>query len=475
MTPHAQFHKLLLQHFHFAPTLKQSLFLQQVAAYVTNFDRDELFILRGFAGTGKTTITSALVKSLPGINMKSVLLAPTGRAAKVMAQYTGQEALTIHKKIYFSKKDGSGVSFKLAPNKHKHTLFIVDEASMIADSGYDSRMYAHGSLLDDLMHYVYSGQNCKILFLGDNAQLPPVGLDQSPALEPGLMQRQYDKKVQHIELNEVMRQEEGSGILANATFIRELIADDFPEGFRFNLDGYHDIVRLTDGYDIQDAIHTAYSQYGVDETAFIVRSNKRANLYNQQIRGRILDKDSVLASGDLLMVVKNNYFWLKDNENASFIANGDIVEVLEIFGFMDLYGFRFARVKVRMVDYPDMRPFETVLLLDTLESQSPSLSSEEANKLYEEVSLDYQDETNKYRRLQKVKENEFFNALQVKFSYAITCHKAQGGQWETVFVEQPYLPDGPDLDYLRWLYTAVTRAKGRLYLIGFADADFEQD
>jgi ATP-dependent exoDNAse (exonuclease V) alpha subunit len=270
-----------------------------------------------------------------------------------------------------------------------------------------------------------------------------------------------------------MRQEENSGILYNATLLRELLKGNFIDSFQFSLKGFKDIVRLTDGYDIQDAINTSYSNNGMEETAFIVRSNKRANQYNQQIRNTILFRESDLSAGDYLMVVKNNYFWLKETDEAGFIANGDIVEVLAIFKRQELYGFHFAQVKVRMVDYPNQPPFETIVLLDTITSESPSLSSDEGNRLYQEVLKDYEDVKPSYKRTQKVKENEHFNALQVKFSYAMTCHKSQGGQWNTVFVEQPYLPNGVDRDYIRWLYTAVTRAKEKLYLIGFKDENFE--
>jgi len=362
----------------------------------------------------------------------------------------------------------------LQPNKHKNTIFIVDEASMISDANQESKLHENGSLLDDLISYIYSGSNCKMLLLGDTAQLPPVNLDISPALDIKSLALHYQKEIRHIELDEVMRQEENSGILFNATELRELLKDDFYESFQFNVNDFTDIVRLSDGYDIQDAINTAYSNYSIEDTAFIVRSNKRANQYNQQIRMKILDKESELSSGDYLMVVKNNYFWLKETDEADFIANGDIIEVLQIFNIKELYGFTFANVQVRMVDYPNQKPFETVLLLDTITSESPSLTYEESNRLYEEVMKDYENETTKYKKFQKVKENEYFNALQVKFSYAITCHKSQGGQWNTVFIEQPYLPDGPNRDYIRWLYTAVTRAKDKLYLIGFKDENFTE-
>ncbi|PZQ83181.1 MAG: ATP-dependent endonuclease, partial [Flavobacterium johnsoniae] len=437
-----------------------------------NDKQDEIFVLKGYAGTGKTTVISTLVNNLTEINKKYVLLAPTGRAAKVIANYSQKPAYTIHKKIYYPKTKSGGVTFTTQQNKHKNTIFIVDESSMISDSGNETSMYENGSLLDDLLYYVYSGVNCKMILLGDTAQLPPVNLDISPALDINLLHRNYDMEVSHIEFDEVMRQEENSGILFNATELREQLEEDFFEDFKFDVTHFKDIVRLTDGYDIQDAIHTAYSNYGLEDTAFIVRSNKRANAYNQQIRTRILDKESELSTGDFLMVVKNNYFWLKDSTETDFIANGDIVEVMEIYKMQELYGFKFATVKIRMVDYPNQIPFETVLILDTLTSESASLTYEESNRLYQEIMLDYEEERTAYRKFQKVKENRYFNALQVKFSYAMTCHKSQGGQWNTVFVEQPYLPNGIDRDYIRWLYTAITRAKDKLYLIGFKDENF---
>ena len=466
------FYSVLQKKFPFKPTVKQDIFFQQIAEFITNSNKDEIFVLKGYAGTGKTTVISTIVNNLIEINKKYVLLAPTGRAAKVIANYSNKPAFTIHKKIYFPKKtSGGGVSFTLQPNKHKNTIFFIDESSMISDVNTESKLYENGSLLDDLISYVYSGDSCKMILLGDTAQLPPVQLDISPALDTDTLSLHYNKDVYSIEFDEVMRQEENSGILYNATELRELLKDVFFDSFKFNLKGFKDIVRLTDGYDIQDAINSAYSNYSIEDTAFIVRSNKRANQYNEQIRTKILDKESELSTGDFLMVVKNNYFWLKDSDQAGFIANGDIIEVLDIRNIKELYGFKFANVKIRMVDYPDQKPYETVLLLDTISSESPSLSYEESNRLYQEVMKDYEGET-KFKQFQKVKENEYFNALQVKFSYAITCHKSQGGQWNTVFIEQPYLPNGIDKDYIRWLYTAMTRAKDKLYLIGFKDENF---
>jgi len=472
LKPDSSFYTILKRNFPFEPTSKQDIFFQMIAEFVQKPKRNELFVLKGYAGTGKTTIISTFVNQLRKIAKNSVLLAPTGRAAKVISNYSGRGALTIHKKIYFPNVKSGNVNFTLQPNKHKNTIFIVDEASMISDTNTDSKLFENGSLLDDLISYVYSGDNCKLIFIGDTAQLPPVNLSLSPALNPDMISLNYNKEVQHIELDQVMRQEENSGILYNATQLRELLKDDYITDFQFDLTGFKDIIRLTNGTDILDAIFDSYDKNGVEDTSFIVRSNKRANQYNQQIRTRILDRESELSVGDLLMVVKNNYFWLKPSDEAGFIANGDIIEVLEIFKITELYSFKFAKVKIRMIDYPNQRPFETVLLLDTINSESPSLTYEEQNRLYQEVMEDYQDEKAQYKKYKKVKENEYFNALQVKFSYAVTCHKAQGGQWNTVFIEQPYLPNGVDKEYLRWLYTALTRAKEKVYLIGFKDESF---
>ncbi|MBF6653762.1 ATP-dependent endonuclease [Flavobacterium columnare] len=467
------FYSILRKKFPFQPTVKQDVFFGKVAEFVESSNKNELFVLKGYAGTGKTTLISTIVNHLAEVQKKYVLLAPTGRAAKVIANYSEKQAFTIHKKIYFPKKgSGGGVRFTMQTNKHTNTIFIVDESSMISDVDTDSTLYGSSSLLDDLMSYVYSGQNCKMIMIGDTAQLPPVNLDISPALNVETLSLNYDKEVYSIELDEVMRQEANSGILYNATELRELLKDHFVTAFQFKLKGFKDIFRLTDGYDIQDAINQAYSNYSIEDTTFIVRSNKRANQYNQQIRSKILGKESELSVGDFLMVVKNNYFWLKDSDEAGFIANGDIIEVLEIRSIKELYGFKFAVVKIRMVDYPNQRPLDTILLLDTITSESPSLTYEESNKLYQEVTKDYENERAQYKKYQKVKNNEYFNALQVKFSYAITCHKSQGGQWNTVFIEQPYLASDIDKDFVRWLYTAMTRAKDKLYLIGFKDEFF---
>jgi len=465
------FNKELLKKFPFNPTQKQCQLLSLLSNFIFNKEKDALFLLKGYAGTGKTTTISTFVNALNSAGKKAVLLAPTGRAAKVIAVYSKRPAFTIHKKIYFPKKQTNGsVDFVLQPNKHRNTIFIVDEASMIPDGRQNQKLFESSSLLDDLISYVYAGHQCKLIFIGDTAQLPPVKLDVSPALEADTLIYDYHKDVTEIELDEVMRQHEDSGILANATMLRLQLQN---EGGDFKFDTHFpDIKRLVDGYDIEDALVTAYDRDGVEDTAFIVRSNKRANQYNQQIRMQIRGQENEISAGDFVMIVKNNYFWLKESSAAGFIANGDICEVLKIFSIKELYGFKFAEVELRMIDYPEMHPFETVLLLDTLTSESPSLTYEESNKLYQTVKEDYAHEKSKFKQFLAIKNNKYFNALQVKFSYSMTCHKSQGGQWKTVFIEQPYLPDGVSKEYFRWLYTAMTRAQEKLYLIGFKDDFF---
>ncbi|MEZ4797659.1 MAG: AAA family ATPase [Flavobacteriaceae bacterium] len=470
----SEFYSLVKNQFPFETTIKQDIVLRQLSDFIFDLSPNLVYVLKGYAGTGKTTMVGTIVNNLWKAKKSSVLLAPTGRAAKVMSTYSNNEAFTIHKKIYMPKQNKNGsMDFVLQINKHKKTIFIVDEASMISDLPSQSKLFGSGSLLDDLMQYVYSGHQCKLILIGDTAQLPPVKLDLSPALNEDQIALNYNKQVVKMELDEVVRQEQDSGILNNATLLRETMQSSFYEGFKFDIRGYSDIVRLVDGHEIMDAINEAYTNLGNEETTIIVRSNKRANLYNQQIRSRILFNENELTTGDFLMVVKNNYFWLKPSSEAGFIANGDIIEVLEIFSIKELYGFRFAEVKVRMVDYPKMRPFETVLILDSIMVEAPALPYEDSNRLYQEILKDYEEETSNYKKFLKVKKNKYLNALQVKFSYAITCHKSQGGQWSSVFIEQPYLPSGIDKEYLRWLYTAVTRAKDKLYLIGFKDDFFE--
>ena len=471
----SEFKKLLSKRFPFDATDSQKFWLESIVDFLYTADKNVLYLLKGYAGTGKSTLIGHLVKLLHKANYKAVLMAPTGRAAKVIANYSGKKAFTIHKQIYFTRTEkGSGVQFVLKPNKYRNTLFIVDEASMIGDDRQNAKLFENGSLLDDLMQYVDAGTNCKLLLVGDPAQLPPVHLSISPALDGEYLENKFNKTVTEWELKEVVRQQKDSGILGNATQLRRQMDEEDFDSFSFDLTVACDVQRLQDGNEIFELLDDALRNGGLEETVFIVRSNKRANLYNQQIRGRILFLEADLSVGDQLMVVRNNYFWLEAESDPSFIANGDLVKVLRIFSHHELYDFKFAKVEVQLVDYPDEKPFETVLLLDTLSSESPSLTYEEGNQLYLAVQEDYQHLSTKYKRFLAVKNNPYFNALQVKYSYAITCHKSQGGQWKNVFIEQPYLPNGPDLSYFRWLYTALTRAQTNLYLVGFKDDFFKK-
>lgn len=471
----SEFKKLLSERFPFVATDSQKFWLESIVDFLYTPDKNVLYLLKGYAGTGKSTLIGHLVKLLSMANYKAVLMAPTGRAAKVIANYSSKKAFTIHKQIYFTKAEkGSGVQFVLKPNKYSNTLFIVDEASMIGDDRQSAKLFENGSLLDDLMQYVDAGTNCKLLLVGDPAQLPPVHLTISPALDGEYLENKFNKEVTEWELKEVVRQQKDSGILGNATQLRLQMNEEHLDSFLFDLSIANDVQRLQDGNEILELLDDALRNGGIEETVFIVRSNKRANLYNQQIRGRILFLEADLSVGDQLMVVKNNYFWLEPESDPGFIANGDLVKVLRILSHHALYNFKFAKVEVQLVDYPDEKPFETVVLLDTLSSESPSLTYEEGNQLYQSVQEDYQHLSSKYKRFLAVKNNPYFNALQVKYSYAITCHKSQGGQWKNVFIEQPYLPDGPDLSYFRWLYTALTRAQTNLYLVGFQNDFFKK-
>ncbi len=463
------FFYLLLDKFPFTATNSQERLLKMLSEFIFNTKKEQLFLLKGYAGTGKTTTISTLINNLWQIKLKFVLLAPTGRATKVISNYAKKKAFTIHKKIYFPKKTSNGsMEFVLKTNKHTNTIFIVDEASMIPDASNSTKIFENRSLLEDLIQYVYSGTNCKLILIGDTAQLPPVKLNLSPALDASKLTFEYHKDVFEIELDEVMRQHQDSGILTNATELREII-NNYYNGIAFQFQSHFpDIIRLIDGYDIENAINDCYNNFGIEETTIIVRSNKRANQYNQQIRSKINGEDNQIASGDYIMVVKNNYYWLHESNVADFIANGDICKITQINGFKDIYGFHFAEITVTMIDYPNQPPFDTVILLDTLTQETPSLSYDDSNKLYQEVSKDYSN-LPKYKQYVQVKNNPFFNALQIKFAYAVTCHKAQGGQWKNVIIEQPYLKDGMDLSYYRWLYTAITRAQEKLYLIGFKD------
>jgi ATP-dependent exoDNAse (exonuclease V) alpha subunit len=467
-----QFLQLLRHDFPYEITQSQDSLLTKLSYFLLS-EKKAVFLLKGYAGTGKTTIISNLVRNLHKINAHYTLLAPTGRAAKVMATYAQKTAFTIHKHLYYPKVDSYGkMQFTLRKNKQKNTVFIVDEASMISGVEHGDSIFSQSSLLSDLFSFVYQHPSNKLILVGDTAQLPPVGTHLSPALDKNFLWQNFDIDIIEFELDEVVRQSFDSGILFNATKIREELLYHEVGEIKFNDAGFDDFIRLDNGYDIQDAIEQAYTGNVFEETAIIVRSNKRANMYNQQIRNKILLRDNELDAGDNLMVVKNNYFWLNDSTTAGFIANGDVIEILEIYKFIDLYDFHFAEARIRLIDYPNEQPIDTVLLLDTLHTETPSLSYEENNRLYHAVNEDYTHLKTKWRRYKKVKENKYFNALQVKFAYALTCHKAQGGQWNNVFVEQPYQMDLKDKEQLRWLYTAFTRAQKKLYLMGFNEQHF---
>lgn len=440
------------------------------------YDPDPMsaFVLNGYAGTGKTSLVSALIQSATALHIKTQLLAPTGRAAKVLAGYSGKTAYTIHKKIYQTVTDGNGaMHIARALNKHTYTLFIVDEASMIGNA--DEGM-AHHSLLEDLIDYVVEGSHCRLMLIGDTAQLPPVGTAESPALDLDYLQAFSQLKLYSYQLTEVVRQQNFSGILLNATMLRQQIAQlydgESPELPLFDLSGCSDIVRL-DGADLEELLNAEYASGSLEQVALVTRSNKRANLFNQEIRNRVLFREEEVNAGDYLIVVKNNYFWLDPESAIGFIANGDIVEVMSVRNHQELYGFHFVDATLRFVDYPDTPTQDCKLLLETLHSQSPSLTSEESQCLFEAVLEDYADMPYKADRLKAVRQNPYYNALQIKFAYSLTCHKTQGGQWSTVIVDQGYLTDEMlDKEYLRWLYTAVTRATQKVYLLNFQDKFF---
>jgi len=466
----------IIQHLQHQPTAGQEFLAQKLAAFVTESDVNSVFLLKGYAGTGKTTMVSALVKTLEKFKFRSVLLAPTGRAAKVLSSYTGHNAYTIHKSIYRQRTSSDGMGrFVLDKNLSKDTFFIVDEASMISNESSELSIFGSGRLLDDLIEYVYTGTNCKLILVGDTAQLPPVGLDISPALSATELEG-YDMIVSEVELTEVVRQEENSGILHNATNIRNLITsgDFFGDYFPIQHLNFEDVIRLG-GAELIDEISSCYDKYGEQETAVVTRSNKRANKFNEGIRKTILYKETEISVGDLLMVVKNNYFWLNENENVDFIANGDTVEIIAIGKFEEMYGFRFANVSVRFIDYKELE-IDCKIFLDTLCIESAALGTDDNRKLFDAVSLDYHELKSKKKRWDKIRENEYFNALQVKFAYAVTCHKAQGGQWKAVFIDQGYLvPNMLNIEYLRWLYTAFTRPTEKLYLVNFNKEFFDDN
>ncbi|RIJ41792.1 ATP-dependent DNA helicase [Pontibacter oryzae] len=451
--------------FPFEPTEDQAKLFAKLDEFILNkTDERQVFLLKGYAGTGKTTVVTSLVKILNKFGYKYVLLAPTGRAAKVMASYSGRTAFTIHKKIYRQTANpfSEGLAFTRQPNKSDHTVYIVDESSMISDeSGF-----GENGLLQDLLKYVFDKKNNKLLLIGDTAQLPPVGQALSPSLDMEYMKNNFRCHVEGMELRQVMRQAEASGILMNATQLRDRMQQQ-PLEIKLFTKGWRDIFRMT-GEKLEDGLRYAYDKFGIENTIVICRSNKTANMYNQHIRRRMFFAEDEIGVGDYLMIVRNNYFWLAKDSDIGFMANGDFVEITKIIRDEEMYGFRFADVRLRFVDYPDAEEEEVKIMLDTLYTDAPALPSDQNKKLYEEVLKDYMDIPTKRERYKELKKNPYLNALQVKFAYALTCHKAQGGQWQAVFVDQGFLKeDMVNEELARWLYTALTRSSEELFLLNF--------
>lgn len=477
----------ILQQFGFPPTLEQANALDVFARFLTDRNPQVVMILRGSAGTGKTSLSGAIVRTLQSIRQKVMLLAPTGRAAKVFSLNSGTPAYTIHRRIY-REKSFSGVDgqFNLNDNLFTDTLFMVDEASMVANMGLGGMNFGSGCLLDDLVHFVYQGRNDRLMLIGDKAQLPPVGEEESPALNAAMLQG-YGLTVYECDLNEVLRQSEQSGILYNATMIRQMIThDDITQLPKIRFTGFSDIKPMP-GAELIEALADSYHHVGLDDTIVVTRSNKRANIFNQGIRNMVLDREEELSQGDILMIVKNNYYWMeeerkkikeKDNQVPSndipaFLANGDRAKVLKVRRRIDLYGFRFATLLLQFPDYGNYE-LEATVLLDTLTSEAPALTHDQQEQLFHQIEEDYQDVPLKADRMKAIRQDQFYNALQVKFAYAVTCHKAQGGQWAHVYVDQGYMTD--DMltpDYIHWLYTAFTRATEMLYLVNWPETQIE--
>lgn len=457
------FIRCLSENLPYVPTEEQAGLLARLSAFLWDDSVPSVFLLKGYAGTGKTSLVGALVRTLESFERTCVLLAPTGRAAKVFAAYAGHPAYTIHKKIYRQRTfTGDFSGFQLAHNAYKNTFFIVDEASMIANEPTDGSHYGSGLLLDDLFDFVYSGSGCRLILLGDTAQLPPVGQLCSPALDEAYLQR-YGYPVMVSELTHVVRQDGASGVLYNATRLRQDMWETPLPAPSIALHGFPDVGRVG-GDELIEVLSSAYNRDGMDETIIITRSNKRANIFNQGVRNRILYREEELTSGDLLLVARNNYYWSEKYEKLDFIANGDVARVVRVRNVCEMYGFRFADVLLYFPDYEE--EVEAKVILDTLHAESPSLTAEENARLFNAVMEDYADVPSKRERLKRLKNDPWFNALQVKYAYAVTCHKAQGGQWSNVFVDMGYIrPDALGIDFYRWLYTAFTRTTGRLWLV----------
>lgn len=472
VTSRAALYEKLLLSFGFIPTEGQSIVLSHLSAFLLSEKENPTYIIKGYAGTGKTTLVKSLVKVLPLIGMKHVLLAPTGRAAKVLSNYTQQAASTIHRKIYQARTFPDG-SFRIvrSENKSKNTLFIVDEASMIGEQ----KEFGGSSLLDDLLEYVFSGENCRLLLIGDTAQLPPVESLESPALDCDYIRSEFPVTAATYELTEVKRQALESGILYNATKIRELLKSqrNTYELPIFNINGFDDLQRI-EPEAFEELLYNIFSDNADNEAIIVCRSNKRANLFNQAIRSRILNIEGEIATGDKLMIVKNNYHWTEGHPEISFIANGDMAEIRKIKHFEEMYGFHFADVELSFTDYPDAPNVEAKIILDTLNSNSASLTEEESRRLFSAIEEDYMDIPNRRERYKEMRKNQWFNALQVKFAYALTCHKTQGGQWNHVFIDSSLnKKESLEMEDLRWVYTALTRAQEKVYFVNFKEEFFE--
>lgn len=473
----------IIQQFELQPTTEQKHVLTQFAHFMMDEDPRVVMIFCGSAGTGKTSLASAIARTMVKLQQKVMLLAPTGRAAKVFSVHSGQPAYTIHRQIYRQKSfDSDGGVFNLNFNMYSDTLFMVDESSMIANQGQMESSFGSGCLLDDLVQFVYSGRNCRMILMGDAAQLPPIGEEQSPALSSDFMEG-YGLKVYECRLDNVLRQSEESGILYNATLIRtHIMRDELTQLPQIHFDAFADIV-VVPGNELIEMLNSSYSEVGVDETMVITRSNKRAHIYNQGIRQTILGSEEELSTGDMLMIVRNNYHWVQpptnneeqDTTSMTFLANGDRAMVQRVRNIRELYGFRFADVWLQFPDYNDYE-LEATIILDSLHTEAPALSREQNERLFNEVLTDYADIPRKQDRLKKLREDIFLNAVQVKYAYAITCHKAQGGQWAHVYVDQGYMTDEMlSPDYLHWLYTAFTRATEKLYLVNWPKSQTFED
>ncbi len=445
--------------------------LKALGAFLVSRDDRKAFILRGYAGTGKTSVMSALVRALDGLKQPCVLLAPTGRAAKVLSRYSGFPAYTIHKKIY--RQNQLGVeAFSLSDNRHVRTLFIVDEASMLSGSR-DNPTFGSGCLLDDLVRYVYSGQGCSLLLLGDDAQLPPVGNLSSPALDADYMAANYQLSITNYQLSKVARQTLDSGILSEATRLRDLLNTQNSPNTRntpITLTPNADIIKLK-GEDVIDTLETSWRTVGPEETLIIARSNKMTNLYNGGVRARVLWKEDELSNGDRVMISKNNYFWAKDYKDLEFLANGDMLAIQRLTNVHELYGFHFAKAELRSLDYD--WEIEALIWLDTLTTDSPEANYALQRELFARIAEDFPEIRNKKDLVKAVYDSPYYNALQIRYAYCVTCHKAQGGQWRHVYIDtsgigedEARMSDPAERrEYLRWLYTALTRSTEKIYLL----------